>query len=686
MSAAPRALTDRQYDAATGALHGPLALIQGPPGTGKSEVILALLSSIVLHGGSALFVSRNHRALDEVEERLTRLIGDAPLLTRARDGDGSRDTSFLDALATLAGGAARSGGEAGDVAGPVVARARQMRDARVHARRFEALHVALSDAVERREAWDAALPPGVVPARRGGWWARLRAWLRRRRARRTDAVESRADLDARIALLQRQLAEMTRAGAAPAEPDAAALAAAAEDALAHLAAHIVTPSAAERGELDDTLKRLKFANHAKPSRMTLDEARLVLRHRPLWAVSALSASARIPLLPALFDAVIFDEASQCDIASGLPLLARARIAVVVGDPMQLRFVPQLSLQQERALMDAAGLGPAGRHAIAQSTNSLFDFAQGRDVAHRHLLADQFRSDPAIVAYLNAAFYEGRLIAAQDSRRARWPDGFRPGLDWHDVRGRAGREDGGNVNRDEADAIVRLLSGMIRERGFTGSIAVLSAFNAQVGLLQRRIRAALTEAELRDVRVSTIDRAQGSEADVVLFSTVVAPGVYPGALTFYERERRRVNVAISRARALCLVVGDRAFARASRIGALAFLAGAPDRRARPRDEFDSEWERRLCAALKGRGLDPIPQHPVGSRSLDLAIDPEGRRLDVEVDGRRWHTDADGNRKLADRLRDQELIARGWKIRRFWVHELAADMEKCVDIVERDLGRI
>ena len=98
----------------------------------------------MLQGGSALLVSKNHRALDEVEERLTPLIGDAPLLTRARDGDGGRDTDFLDALATLAGGEARSGGEATVIAGPVVARARQMLDARQRAGRIEALHVVLS--------------------------------------------------------------------------------------------------------------------------------------------------------------------------------------------------------------------------------------------------------------------------------------------------------------------------------------------------------------------------------------------------------------------------------------------------------------------------------------------------------------------------------------------------------------
>ncbi len=144
----------------------------------------------------------------------------------------------------------------------------------------------------------------------------------------------------------------------------------------------------------------------------------------------------------------------------------------------------------------------------------------------------------------------------------------------------------------------------------------------------------------------------------------------------------MNVAVSRARALCLVVGDQAFARASGVSSLAFLAEACERPPRPRGPFDSEWERRLDAALKRRGIEALPQYPVGSRYLDFAIDPEGIKLDVEVDGRRWHADPDGNRKQSDRLRDRELIARGWRVRRFWVHELAEDMEKCLDLIERD----
>jgi hypothetical protein len=74
-------LTDRQYAVAASALRGPLTVIQGPPGTGKSEVILGLLTSIVLSGGSVLLASKNHQALDEVEKRLAPLVEQAPILT-----------------------------------------------------------------------------------------------------------------------------------------------------------------------------------------------------------------------------------------------------------------------------------------------------------------------------------------------------------------------------------------------------------------------------------------------------------------------------------------------------------------------------------------------------------------------------------------------------------------------------
>jgi very-short-patch-repair endonuclease len=681
--ASPSILTEHQFEAATAALQGPLTVIQGPPGTGKTEVILGLLSSALLSGKQALVVSKNHQALDEIERRLEALMGRPTLLTRARDSEGERDTNLVTEWRLLCAGEAQTadGAKARNSAAQALEKARHLQAAHTAQRQRTALHLELSRLSEHLHAEEA---PRTASQRQGSLLARLLAalaWWRSKRQQSSSSIPP----DAARTAVRRQLEALGEPLPAETQHEMAdAVARGVQDALRSMPAAIL-PLQAEREALQDTLRAFLFSGRSRPAQMTAAEAQSVLRHRPIWAVSALSAASRLPMIPALFDLVIFDEASQCDIASALPLAGRARRAVVVGDPEQLGFIPQLSLHQEHALMDAAGLRLEGRHRVAQSQVSLFSFAAARPGVRRHFLADQFRSAPAIVAYLNEEFYGHRLQAAQDERRARWPNGFKPGLSWHNVKGRTTREEGGNVNHAEAEAIVGLVKAMLGENGFDGTIGVLSPFNAQVALLKRRFQAALGESAAASLRISTIDRFQGGEADVVLFSVVVGVGAAEGALAFYQRERRRLNVAVSRARALCLVVGDRDFASACRVPVLSRLAAAADRTAAPRDGFDSKWERLLDAALRQRGLNPIPQYPVGNRSLDLAIDPEGAKLDIEVDGRRWHTDADGNRKIADRLRDRELMARGWSVRRFWVHELAENMEKCVDLVERDLGR-
>jgi len=686
--ASPMPLTDRQYEAASAALCRPLTLIQGPPGTGKSAVILALLTSIILSGRSVLLASKNHQALDEVEGRLAELVDGAPILTRGRDRDGERDTSFLSQMKALADSETNFGGiRFPEAASVVLSHARTFNEHSKNAARQASLHVQLSEAIERIDRWNRALPPELRERR--SHWTLILAVLRRlfRWGGRTETYEP--DRLSKVAeKLRRELSDAPGLLTSTEwDQMADALAADVQATLRAGVRSVTMPTKSEAVEFSERLKELEFNSRRKLPELTSEDAQRILRHRPAWAISTLSVSSRVPLVAGLFDYVIFDEASQCDIASALPLLGRARHGVIVGDPMQLGFIPQLSLRQEHALMDAAGLGRVGRHLVAQSHNSLFEFVRQKETADWHFLADQFRSDPDIVSYLNEEFYEGRLQARQDPKIGQAPKGYKPGLSWQDVPGRAVREDGGSVNHAEADAIVAVLTRMIRDDEFAGSIGVLSPFNSQVGLLIRRIRSALSEAEQArvDLRVSTIDKFQGGQADVILFSLVVADGVHPATLNFYTREQRRVNVAISRARALCLVFGDKDYVRRSGIGLLQRLVDRVQRPTKPRETFDSEWERRLFEAMRGRNLDPIPQYPVAGRYLDFALDPEGVRLDVEVDGRRWHADPDGNRKLSDRLRDRALIALGWKVRRFWVHELSDNMETCLDLIESDLNR-
>ena len=63
---------------------------------------------------------------------------------------------------------------------------------------------------------------------------------------------------------------------------------------------------------------------------------------PCWAVTSLAARGRVPFTAGHFDLVVIDEASQCDIASALPLLFRAKRSVIIGDPQQLRHITALT--------------------------------------------------------------------------------------------------------------------------------------------------------------------------------------------------------------------------------------------------------------------------------------------------------------------------------------------------------
>jgi hypothetical protein len=610
-------LTDRQYNAALSALTGPLTLIQGPPGTGKSEVILSLITSIILSGGTAVIASKNHQALDEVETRLSKLVNSTPVMTRGRDSDGERDTNFVGQMRILAEGDIQSG--LADDEPPVttvLGQSRELLDAMQQHRRQISLNLEISELTERLGRWNEIqdVNNATQPSKSNALKRLISRIKRMLRRRPIEAAETREDIEIRLLALRRgQATQQLPCLTQELDALAGAVAGKVTSILKPWAMHITMPNQANKRALAERLTELQFSQRKGVQHLTPEDARLILRHRPIWAISTLSVASRVPLIPALFDYVIFDEASQCDIASAIPLFARARKAVVVGDPMQLGFIPQLSVRQEHALMDAVGLSKAGRHVFAQSANSLFDLLLRRGVARWHFLADQFRSAPEIVTYLNDAFYHGRLVASQDDRRAKWPDGYKPGLAWVDVPGRTTREDGGNINHSEANKIVQLVTDMVRNKGFNGSIGVLSPFNAQVALLMRQLKAGLTETDRSAVnlRISTIDKFQGGEADVVIFSPVVAEGAQQSAITFYERERRRLNVAISRARSLCIIVGDKAFARRSRVRTLSFLAEATERHPKPREPFESEWERRLYMALKIRGLEAFPQYPVGS---------------------------------------------------------------------------
>ena len=713
----PFPLGEVQLLAARSGLSKPLTVITGPPGTGKSQVIAALMLSAAAAGRSVLLAARQHRAIDAVQERLEALTEDRTLLVRANESEGAGRITFADALTALL---VRSGGE-GAVARLEGALARI---AAADSRRWEQLghyrewkrlgerQAAIQAELDRFEQDHPELlrsgPETQAKSERSILFARMLGFLTRllglpvfdstamgQALRRQLLEEERAKHRGSLQKVETCLDSLKTQLEAD-EETPVTLGAKVEAWSAELIEPLLDRLDAVAPE--DRQRLATIAGDAQIIRqggVDADGHRLVLKHMPLWAVTTLAAGSRIPLEPGLFDYVVFDEANVTDIASALPLLFRAKAAVIVGDPMQLGMISSLSPQAERSLLKRHGLLRPGIGRFAQGQTDLFQLAASAIDGTPFLLNEHYRCHPEIAAYFNEAFYGRRLALLTDTSSLRLPQGLRPGLHWTHVEGevatgRAIGMGGSAWSAAEADAVVTQLEELLALdfRGTVGIVTFFAPQATQINELAARRVGAKDLARL-NVKVFTANRFQGDERDVMLLSLCLAPNMPAGARNFLMRERRLLNVAVSRARAICHIVGDKTFAASSGIPHIETLVRRVNAAAAPPpgrfdDRFDSPWEKRLHDALVKRGHNPIIQHPVAGRFLDLAIVDETRRpplrLDIEVDGVAFHTDDDGNRLATDLWRDHQLKALGWQVLRFWVHELRDEMERCLERID------
>lgn len=686
-------LNYEQIQSVVNAMSQPLSLVTGPPGTGKSQAIVAMAATALLRNENVIVASRNHQALDAVQERLHEIAPDTPFAVRTLDPENDVDESVASVLKEIAGNpTATSAPLDPETLRKLWYLAGERSRALDTIKRLRVLNLRLATNIERAELREKAGVTGdfaeVRPVRLG-LLRRFWLWLRGRGGATLDEKEAHSlTLKELNTLIAKDRVELKVIGA-PADPVVLT------EEIQGIAKGVLKKHLESRASLGSDLRaKLGNANDdlalAGNTDLSREIVQMVLDHRPLWLASVLGTPRRVPLFDGLFDLVIFDEASQCDIASALPLLARAKRAVVVGDNRQLAFISQIGASQDRNLMAAQGLPTTGMGRFAQGRKSLFDFANSTPGVAAVMLRDQYRSAEGIVDYINNDFYQGKLRVSADPNGFKVPEGAREGIAWSDVPGQASPyADRPNVNPAEVKAITVHLKKLLVDQRYGGSVGVIAPFRVQVAALHQSLREQLSEEVWKraSLRVATVDGFQGQERDLILFSPVVHARSTTTAVSFLQRDWRRLNVAISRARAVAHIFGDLAYARAGGIKSLARLAArATEPRSKSGDtKFDSEWERITYHALRDRGLDPIPQYDIAGRRLDFALfGANGVKLDLEVDGRRWHQDIDGNRKLDDHWRDHQIKSLGWKVRRFWVDELKKDMEGCIDLIEHDLG--
>lgn len=295
---------------------------------------------------------------------------------------------------------------------------------------------------------------------------------------------------------------------------------------------------------------------------------------PLWCVTNLSARWSFPLEPALFDLVVIDEASQCDIASAWPLLYRARRAVIIGDSRQLRHVTSVSPERARQFAGLADLSADVRARTDYVAMSLFDCAAATIGQSQVMSLDgHYRSHPEIIGFPNKQWYDGAIKVLTDPKRLVLPGDLSLGMYWLPVRSTVTAGSTGVTAEDEAQVIVDRLRALLVDGQFAGSVGVVTPFRAQRDLIQAMVEARIDPecCSRANLLVKTAHGFQGDERDVIFFSPCLRPNITRGSHRFLRGTDNLLNVAVTRARSALVIVGDLEACRECGIGHYEALA-------------------------------------------------------------------------------------------------------------------
>ncbi|EJU03106.1 hypothetical protein DACRYDRAFT_115362 [Dacryopinax primogenitus] len=301
-----------------------------------------------------------------------------------------------------------------------------------------------------------------------------------------------------------------------------------------------------------TSKLNQMRDKQKDAGRTMDAARRRFRQDVLDEADVicctLSGSGHELLSSYDFETVVIDEAAQSvEMSSLIPLKYQCKRCILVGDPEQL---PPTVLSQ---IAEQQGY-----------SRSLFVRIMHRRPEAVHLLSIQYRMHPEISALDSAMFYDNRLkdgpgMAEKTAQPWHADPLFSPyrffDVDGQETKARAGHS---LVNDAEASMILGLF-GRIRAEfpavNFDYRIGIVTMYREQMFKLRRMFRDYYGEHILTAVDFNTVDGFQGQEKDIIILSCVRA-GPNQSSVGFLA-DRRRTNVAITRARSNLFIFGNAA---------------------------------------------------------------------------------------------------------------------------------
>lgn len=241
----------------------------------------------------------------------------------------------------------------------------------------------------------------------------------------------------------------------------------------------------------------------------------------------------------LFDLAVVDEATQATTTASMIPFSRAERTVLAGDHKQLP--PYHST--ERSETEAIEIS-LFEHLLAR---------YGERVVTT--LGIQYRMNEAIAAFPNEAFYGGALD--HGARNRVWSLSTFPPLEAYDVEGEERETPGSSIyNEREIAVVLAELERLFAKDVAPEDVGVITPYAGQASKLRGKL-ATLPGDDLADrLLVDTVDSFQGSEREVIVVSFVRSnPQGWSGFLEFPTEGPRRLNVALTRARKRCVLVGN-----------------------------------------------------------------------------------------------------------------------------------
>lgn len=608
---APVLLSENQEHLLKSARSNDLTVCHGPPGTGKSFTLAAIAIDHIARGETVLIVSKKDHAVDVVYEKTKGILRSESAIVRAGRSDYLKD--FKARLSLMLSTRHPS------------PKAAILSLDELSQKLMNTLRQIAGEEQQLSDEYAKSIVRGEVSANPNpSWYERLlKLWYENRVKKRPVLIELAnhlSQLHLNRELTTRRLVKHQQV---------------------YQRNYVMTDSQM-RSDLKKLLKGLtKRKSSEQLEAFSTANFDTILKVFPIWVTSLSDLHRVLPPNKEMFDVVIIDEASQCDIASALPAIQRAKRVVIAGDAKQLRHVSFLSRNSMEKFARDLRISAEHQEKYNYRNVSLMNLAieNTHEASQVALLNEHFRSVKPIIEFSNAAFYQKRLLLMRDRP---WEAVSEKSLVFRSCDGIRG-DDG--VNEEEVEAVIADLRELLLEGkrgvGTIKSIGILSPFRAQVDALIKAVNTyAQNEGKVHlltkhQLKIGTAHSFQGEERDVMLVSMALAKTDNVGARRFIEQEDV-FNVSITRAknkqiiyhsvRSRDLPVGS-LLARYLDHSGRSISGYVNEEQSRVVDEFGKQFK----TVCEEKGIDVSLNESVAGIPVDVLLEKDGKYIGVDLVG-------------------------------------------------------